>query len=214
MHSSRMKSEPKGFLNISQIGSGFGLMKLTAAAIRGTLTRAVPFALLLLVARPTKAQTETVLYNFTGGSDGANPQSHLTRRVGILYGTAYGGGAFGAGAVFQLSPNVGGGWTETVLHSFSGGLGRDADGAGPSGPVIFDSEGNLYGTTRFGGTDPVYCSYGSVFELSPVGGSWTETIPFSESCTQPDGIAPVNGLIMDSAGNLYGTTLAGCGKTP
>lgn len=207
MHSSRTKSRPKVRLNISDIGSGFRWVSRSPAAIRGTLSVAVLSALLLVVARLAQAQTQTVLYNFTGGSDGANPQSRLTHRGGNFYGTAYEGGAFGAGTVFQLSPNGSGGWNETVLHNFSGGLGREADGAGPSGPVIFDNVGNLYGTTRFGGTDPVYCSYGSVFELSRVGGIWTETIPFSESCTQPDGIAPVNGLIMDSAGNLYGTTL-------
>jgi uncharacterized repeat protein (TIGR03803 family) len=148
-----------------------------------------------------------VLYNFTGGSVGANPQSRLTSDgAGNFYGTAYEGGV-GAGTVFELSPNSSGGWNETVLHSFSGGLNIGPDGAGPSGPVIFDSVGNLYGTTRFGGTDYFYCSYGTVFELNPVGASWTETIPFSESCTQPDGIAPMNGLIIDRAGNLYGTTL-------
>ncbi len=194
-------------LKISDAGPRVGSMKLAAAASRGALTLVVLSVLQLVAARPAQAQTETVLYNFTGGSDGANPQSHLTSDgAGNFYGTAYEGGV-GAGTVFELSPNGSGGWNETVLHSFSGGLNIGPDGAGPSGPVIFDSAGNLYGTTRFGGTDYFYCSYGTVFELSPVGASWTETIPFSESCTQPDGIAPMNGLIIDRAGNLYGTTL-------
>ena len=148
-----------------------------------------------------------MLYNFTGSSDGAHPQSRLTADgKGNFYGTTYQGGTFGPGTVFELSPNGGGGWNETVLYSFDGGLNIGPDGAGPSGPVIFDRMGNLYGTTRFGGTDYIYCSYGTVFELSPAGASWTETIPFSE-CPQGDGIAPMNGLIIDPAGNLYGTSL-------
>jgi uncharacterized repeat protein (TIGR03803 family) len=201
MSSPRSNDLPRGNLNICEVGPRLDPMRL------GTLTLALLSALVLVAARPAQAQTETVLYNFTGGSVGANPQSRLTSDgAGNFYGTAYEGGV-GAGTVFELSPNSSGGWNETVLHSFSGGLNIGPDGAGPSGPVIFDSVGNLYGTTRFGGTDYFYCSYGTVFELNPVGASWTETIPFSESCTQPDGIAPMNGLIIDRAGNLYGTTL-------
>jgi hypothetical protein len=114
-------------------------------------------------------------------SDGAHPQSRLTiDGKGNFYGTTYQGGT--AGTVFESSLNCSGGWNETVLHSFSGGLNIGPDRAGPSGPVIFDRVGNLYGTTRFGGTDYFCCSYGTVFELTPVGASWTETIPFSESC--------------------------------
>ena len=72
--------------------------------------------------RLAQAQTETVLYNFTGGSDGANPQSRLTSDgAGNFYGTAYEGGV-GAGTVFELSPNSSGGWNESVLYSFTGGI--------------------------------------------------------------------------------------------
>lgn len=185
-------------------GPKFGSTKLAAAAIRAALTLAVLFVLLIAV-RPAQAQTETVLYNFTGGSDGANPQSRLTHRAGNFYGTTY-GGVLGAGTVFELSPNGLGGWNETVLHSFNGGLNIGPDGAGPSGPVIFDNAGNLYGTTRFGGTDYHYCSYGTVFELSPGQASWTETILYSSCDYNALGWWFANGLIVDPTGNLYGTT--------
>lgn len=162
---------------------------------------------LLVAAHPAHAQTETVLYNFTGGSDGAHPQSRLTSDgKGNFFGTTYQGGASGAGTVFELSPSGSGGWNEAVLHSFSGGLNIGPDGAGPSGPVIFDSGGNLYGTTIFGGTDYIYCSYGTVFELSPAGASWTETTLYSSCDYNALGVGFVNGLIMDAPGNLYGTT--------
>jgi uncharacterized repeat protein (TIGR03803 family) len=165
-------------------------------------TLPVLFALLIAV-RPTEAQTETVLYNFCSQqncSDGAAPSSRLTADgAGNLYGsTQYGG--LGYGTVFELSPNGNGGWNETVLYSFTGG----SDGAYPLSYVIFDSGGNLYGTAIDGGTN----GYGAVFELSPSGTSWTETVLYS-FCSQPscaDGANPLNGLIMDAAGNLYGTT--------
>src|SRR5258706_15850805 len=180
------------------------------SAVHGALLVAVLSAMLLIAARSAHAQTETVLYNFTGGTDGADPLSGLTSDAkGNFYGTAYEGG-LGAGTIFELSPNGSGGWNETVLHSFNGGLNIGPDGAGPIGPVIFDRVGNLYGPTKVCGTDYADCSYGTVFELSPVGATWNETIPLSCSCTDPasTGIFPVNGLIIDAAGNLYGTTSA------
>jgi uncharacterized repeat protein (TIGR03803 family) len=80
--------------------------KLAAAASRGAVTLAVLSVLLLIAALPAQAQTETVLYNFTGGGDGGNPQSNLTfDGAGNLYGTTNGGGLFGYGTVFELSPN-------------------------------------------------------------------------------------------------------------
>ena len=169
--------------------------------VRSALTLAVLSALLLIAARPAHAQTETVLYNFTGGSDGGGPQSRLTfDRAGNLYGTTYAGGRLGYGTVFELSPNGSGGWKETVLYSFTGG----ADGRLPWSYVMFDRKGNLYGTTEAGGTS----AYGTVFELSPVGTSWTETVLYSFA-GGAGGALPENGLIMDAAGNLYGTTQGG-----
>jgi uncharacterized repeat protein (TIGR03803 family) len=148
--------------------------------------------------RLAQAQTETVLYNFTGGSDGFTPMSRLTSDgAGNFYGTTDFGG-LGAGTVFEFSPNGSGGWKETVLYSFTGG----ADGSVPYfSYVLFDSEGNLYGTTYGGGS----YGYGVVFELSPVGTSWTETVLYSFAGGMDDA-NPLNGLIMDAAGNLYGRT--------
>jgi uncharacterized repeat protein (TIGR03803 family) len=164
---------------------------------------------LLIGARPAQAQTETVLYNFTGGSDGGSPAYRLTSDgAGNFYGTTFEGGVgdegVGYGTVFELSPNGGEGWKETVLHSFKGG----ADGSNPSSYVIFDSAGNLYGTTGSGGEK----GNGVVFELSPEGKKWKETVLYRFTGT--DGANPANGLIFDPVGNLYGTTQNGPGGNP
>ena len=176
-----------------------------ACAIRRALTLAVVSVLLLLLAsRPAQAQTLAVLHNFAGGSDGSDPESSLTPDgKGNFYGTTYAGG-LGFGTVFELSPNRNGGWNETVLHSFT-----SADGANPvDAYVIFDSAGNLYGTTYYGGTS----QSGVVFELSPKGTGWAETVLHNFGVNAGDGLYPVNGLIMDAAGNLYGTTEIGYGS--
>jgi len=138
--------------------------------------------------------TETVLYSFTGGSDGANPQAVLIADgAGNLYSTTYAGGADGAGVVFKLAPNG----TETVRYSFTGG----SDGSGPTAGLIMDKKGNLYGTTNGGGADGA----GVVFKLAPNG---TEFVLYSFTGGS-DGSGPYAGLIMDKKGNLYGTTHLG-----
>ena len=141
--------------------------------------------------------TETVLYSFTG-SDGSGPFAGLIAdSSGNLYGTTQSGGASGGhGVVFKLSP----GGTETVLYSFTGG----SDGGTPRAGLIADSSGNLYGTTQFGGPGCGGVGCGVVFKLSPSG---TETVLYS--FTGSDGSGPFPGLIADSSGNLYGTTLSG-----
>jgi uncharacterized repeat protein (TIGR03803 family) len=200
MLSALTNNGPKCHLNVSEVGPNFGPMKLAATTIRSSLPLVVLAVLLLVAARAAQAQTETVLYNFTGGSDGGSPNSHLTSdAAGNLYGTTFGGGAFLVGTVFELSPNGGGGWSETVLHSFGGG---NSDGYLPNySYVIFDKAGNLYGTAYAGGR----YGCGVVFELSPAGASWTETLLYNFKDKQ-DGCFPINGLIMDPAGNLYGRT--------
>ncbi|MBZ5666323.1 MAG: hypothetical protein LAO30_17140 [Acidobacteriia bacterium] len=150
-------------------------------------------------AAPAQAQTETVLHSFTY-SDGAFPRSDLTSdSAGNLYGTTLFMGG-GVGGVFELSPDGRGGWNETVLYRFTGG----ADGGYPYCPLILDSAGNLYGTTYDGGANEL----GVVFELSPAGAGWKETVLYSFAWGT-DGRNPVTGLIMDAAGNLYGTTFHG-----
>lgn len=205
MLSLRTNSRTTGHVNISDIGPRFGSTKLAAATICVALTLAVLSALLLFAARPAQAQTETVLYNFAGGSDGFHPEASLiSDGAGNFYGTTLLGGLgcpgnqYGCGVVFEISPSGGGGWKQSVLHSFSG----PPDAANPYlSPVIFDRWGNLYGTTEFGGA----FNAGAVFELSPVGASWTVTILYSFT-GGVDGQHPAAGLIMDPAGNLYGTT--------
>jgi uncharacterized repeat protein (TIGR03803 family) len=151
------------------------------------------------------AWTRTLLYAFTGGADGGVPTSNLIfDAAGNLYGTAVYGGNLsactdGCGVVFKLSPSSSGTWTETVLYSFSG-----SDGGGPRGSVIFDSAGNLYGTTPYNSTGA-----GTVYELSPTSsGPWSLTTlyVFQDST---DGGTPFEGLLMDASGNLFGTTYGG-----
>jgi uncharacterized repeat protein (TIGR03803 family) len=170
------------------------------------------FAVTLLVTSTWAATNwnEKVRLNFNG-SDGVNPVAGLIfDAAGNLYGTTYGGGTYGYGTVFELTPNGSGGWTQTVLYSF--GANGQYDGANPYAGLIFDAAGNLYGTTYSGGTysncvDPLTC--GTVFELTPTaGGGWTETTLYSFS-GRPDGSNPGAGLILDAASNLYGTTLGG-----
>ncbi len=161
--------------------------------------------LLWIAARPAQAQTEVVLYNFCSQpncGDGAGPRGSLTSNGGNFYGTTFYGGTGDFGTVFELSPNGSGGWNQIVLYSFTGG----ADGARPYSNVIFDSVGNLYGTTQYGGdlTCDAPSGCGVAFELSPVGGGWTETVLHNFG-NYPDGANPVNGMIFDAAGNLYGT---------
>lgn len=150
-------------------------------------------------------QTETVLYTFTGvGSDGALPQGGVIRdSSGNLYGTTYYGGNGGAGTVYEIDQSG----AETILYQFSGG----SDGGFPDGGLAMDSAGNLYGTAQIGGD--ASCTYfgftgcGVVFELSPAGnGTWTETVLHAFS-GQSDGLHPYGeSLVLDSSGNLYGTT--------
>jgi uncharacterized repeat protein (TIGR03803 family) len=148
---------------------------------------------------PAQAQTHISLHNFMG-SDGKNPYTDLVRdSAGNLYGTTGLGGASGQGVVFKLDPTG----TETVLYSFAEG----PDGALPWAGLIRDSTGNLYGTTVTGGTS----GYGVVFKVDTTD---TETVLYSFT-GGTDGANPYAGVIRDSAGNLYGTTLygglTGCG---
>lgn len=143
--------------------------------------------------------TETVIHRFAG-SDGAGPYGDLVfDTAGNLYGTTAGGGAYGLGAVFELTPTAGG-WTESVLYSFTGGN----DGYYPYSGVVFDQSGNLYGTAYSGG---LY-DYGTVFQLMPSGSAWTENTLYAFQ-DESDGAHPVGGLIFDKSGNLYGTAVFG-----
>jgi uncharacterized repeat protein (TIGR03803 family) len=147
---------------------------------------------------------ENLLHRF-GDQDGGGPVGSLIfDGAGNLYGTVSGGryDSLGNGNVFELSPQADGEWAFAVLYSFRGGN----DGGSPFGGVIFDSGGNLYGTTLFGGA---YGS-GTVFELERKGnGEWEKTVLHSFKDDGKDGTAPWAGLILDRNGNLYGTTSSG-----
>ena len=147
--------------------------------------------------------TESVLYAFQGAADGASPYDGLAFDAsGNLYGTAGAGGASGCGVIFKLTPGSSR-WTERVLHAFKGGN----DGKYSYGDLILDATGNLYGTAYQGGV-----GYGVVFELMlNTTGRWTEKVLHSFS-NAPAG-SPVAGLVMDAAGNLYGTTMLGATET-
>ena len=95
-----------------------------------------------------------MLYNFRGGTDGVVPQGTLTfDRAGSLYGATLRGGAYGKGTIFKLTLGSDGKWTKDVLHQFRGGK----DGARPFAGVVFDTAGNLYGTTCDGGGGSCSC---------------------------------------------------------
>jgi uncharacterized repeat protein (TIGR03803 family) len=153
------------------------------------------------------AWTEKVLFSFDG-TNGDEPLAGLIADgAGNLYGTTRQGGENNDGVVFRLTPPVAGkkAWIEKVLLSFNG-----TNGADPHAGLLADGAGNLYGTTAGGGAN----SDGEVFELSPPASgkkAWTETVIHSFGGT--DGDYPCAGLISDSAGNLYGTTVEG-GKSP
>ncbi len=157
--------------------------------------------------------TEAVRYAFqNNGTDGYRPYAVLTLDVaGSLYGTTEEGGSGacsdGCGTVFELTPS-GGSWTETILHSFND---DGTDGIYPAfgQALIFDASGDLYGTTTDGGSGCGGSGCGAVFELTPSGGSWTETILHNFNDNGRDGTNPFAGLTFDTSGNLYGTTAGG-----
>ena len=156
---------------------------------------------------------ETVLYAFQGGSDGVQPLSDLVfDPAGNLYGTTSLGGMMqanchnigGCGLVYKLTPSNDG-WTESVIHSFTGGN----DGFTPYSGLVFDQAGNLYGTTRYGGGPgcaPLGC--GTVYQLTPSGSGWKENVIYKFTGGS-DGDDPWGGVIFDQSGNLYGTTVSG-----
>lgn len=150
------------------------------------------------------AWTETVLYSFKGGSDGYQPYSGLARdNAGNLYGVTYnGGGIYNYGVVYEVSPSLDG-WTEKVIYTFQGPT--FGDGFAPNGILAITANGQLFGTTVYGGAE----DYGTVYELTPSrSGTWTEKVLYSFT-GGADGGEPFAGPIRASSGILYGTTALG-----
>ena len=149
--------------------------------------------------------TKTTLHTFGHGEDGAVPSGPLLfDKAGNLYGETFVGGNAGGGTIFKLT-NTGSGWKEDILFNF----GLASGGYEPNGGLIFDSAGNLYGTTYFGGIN-VGQGCGTVFELAPTNGdAWNETVLYKFLCDVYGRANPEAGVVLDSAGNLYGTTAVG-----
>jgi uncharacterized repeat protein (TIGR03803 family) len=144
---------------------------------------------------------ENVLYSFENGSDGGLPIAGVIfDQSGNLYGATENGGSGGGGTVFELTPSNGN-WIYNLLYSFPGGY-----RCGPVGNLVRDRAGNLYGTTVCDGANQA----GSVFELTPSGGSWTYT-SLHDFTGGGDGAVPTSNLIFDNNGSLYGTAAYGGG---
>ena len=175
---------------------------------------ALACALTMGVSQSAQAQTFNVLYNFTGGQDGAHPYAGVTMdAAGNFYGTANVGGDLtcnpphGCGTVYELK-HKGSGFIFNPLYSFGVG----PDGGIPTAPVVFGRDGALYSTTSYGGIN----GKGTVFNLRPQPRAcstalcpWSETVLYSfKGGANGDGSNPI-GLLFDHAGNIYGTTSGG-----
>ena len=189
-----------------QIGRSFSAMAIhSAVAIQVLIFVVLLFAGSALASGPF----ERVIYSFSSAGSGVGYGGLIADKAGNLYGAAtYGNSSScSCGSVFELSPPAtsGGAWTETTLYHFTGGV---SDGANPFGTLIFDKQGNLYGTTQAGGAN----NTGTVFELSPPaisGGAWTESVLYIFPADQSQGDWPEGNLVFDSQGNLYGTASTG-----
>jgi uncharacterized repeat protein (TIGR03803 family) len=188
-------------------------MYCRSSALLSRFRKGVTFAIVLLSAMGAFAATpvtytENVLYSFGPSSTDARPGQNglVFDKAGNLYGNAQYGGQNNGGAVFELSPDGQGGWTESVIYSFKANA---TDGYNPYGTLAIDSKGNLYGTTVAGGSNGT----GVVYELSPSqGGTWTETILYNFGVVgSGDGLQPGSGVTLKTASGtvLYGTTQCG-----
>jgi uncharacterized repeat protein (TIGR03803 family) len=184
------------------MGGAMGSRRFSHPVIKGLAM----FAVVSMLSSATRAGTTSVIYSFAGDEDGEYPSTELVvDGAGNLYGTTVQGGDVGGGTVFQLAPS-GGGWTHTVLYSFTGG----ADGGQPYGGVTLDAEGNLYGTAVVGGTGGA-CpedGCGVAYKLTKSGGSFTQSV-IHNFTGRSDGYGPGSGLTLDDEGNLYGMTPTG-----
>ena len=187
---------PQSSLILDAAGNLYGTTIWTNEYGYGTVFELMP--------QPGGGWTEKVLHTFSDNGGGTYPLCNLIFDAsGNLYGTTAAGGIYNFGTVFELSPMPDGSWTEKTLHSFNR---NGHDGYDPWAGVTFDAAGNLYGMTPAGGT----YDYGVVFELSPqASGGWSEQVLHSFNNNGKDGYTSYAGLVVDAAGNLYGTTYYG-----
>lgn len=204
-------SSPEARLALDQAGNLYGTTVsggagACAGGCGGVFKLAPP-------AQPGGAWTETDLFYFSGTFEtGGGTSGGLTIAHGALYGTTYTGSGSQSGTVFRLTPPKikGKPWVHTVLYAFAG----FADGADPEAEVAFDRNGNLYGTTNYGGSGKPNCfgvPCGTVFQLTPtLTGPWTHTVLYSFNGGTDGGYGyPGAALTLDAEGNLYGTTPTG-----
>jgi uncharacterized repeat protein (TIGR03803 family) len=190
---SRTTGSSTAALTISNVSfSDAGTYTVAATNAAG----ATNFNVLLTVVAPfSSGATLSNLYSFTGGADGANPEAALLQFTNnIFYGTAYNGGAYGQGTVYQVSTNG----SFAPLYSLGANL-TGTDGYGPGSALAAGNNGNLYGTTQFGGL-PEPDDYGTIFEVTPSGGL-TDLDAFGS-----DYGSPAAGLVLDTNGYFYGAT--------
>lgn len=194
-------ANPEAGLSMDRAGNLYGTAYQGGSANRGTVFK---------FTYKSTGWVLSPLYSFTGEPDGSSPTARvIVGPDGSLYGTTEFGGHYclvGCGTVFSLKPPVTlcksiiCSWSETILYRFHG----DSDGANPGyGDLAFDSQGHIYGTTYFGGND----ANGVVYELTSSNGSWTESAIYLFRAST-DGQYPYSGVVLDSSGNLYGTTFA------
>jgi hypothetical protein len=191
---------PKSDLTIDAAGNLYG-----TTSEGGTMGGGTVFELI----RTKDGWKHKVLDNFAGGPYEGPDAGLVFDSVGNLYGTTAGGrdsncGHNFCGMVFKLSPDSHGGWTESVLHTFNG---ENGDGSHPNTDLVFDGQGNLYGTTQSGPNTG--CSCGTVFRLTPgADGKWTESTIYVFAGA-PDGAVPASAVVPDVDGSIYGTTVYG-----
>ena len=197
-------AKPSAALIRDQLGNLYGVTEFGGNYQNGTVFELSP--------QQNGNWKETILYSFQGGQDGSAPLASLTMdSSGNLYGTTFSSTTdffqpcSPCGTVFELSAGANGAWIETVLHRFS----SSGDGAYPKGGLVFDQEGNLYGTTAGGGANGYGGGgegYGTLFELSPSAGGWTESGLYSFDLYH--GAGPWQNLVIYS-NTIYGVTLYG-----
>ena len=213
---------PSGVLIEDAAGSLYGTTQGGGFNQCGTPASSLECGTVFTLARAGAKYKERLIYRFQGNGDGADPVAGIMQDPrGMFYGTTLLGGVAGCpegnvtqcGTVFSLVPGASA-CAETVLYRFQG---PPSDGAHPSGGLVEDGNGSLFGTTSEGGSGRCKAptrgtaGCGTVFRLTPNGSGYTETVLYNFQ-GRPDGSAPNSTLLLGSDGTLYGTTQSGGAK--